>query len=64
MWDTILGGRIWQGEVCNRAKDGGLYWMDTVIVPQLDASDRVERFVAIRTDITRLKSRSLSAVAQ
>ncbi|MEZ5276346.1 MAG: PAS domain S-box protein [Opitutaceae bacterium] len=56
MWDTILDGRIWKGEVCNRAKDGGLYWLDTVIVPQLGPSGQVERFVAIRTDISRLKS--------
>jgi len=52
MWRTIGAGRIWQGEVCNRAKDGSLYWVDTTIVPMRDASGKIEAFLSIRFDVT------------
>ncbi len=53
--NTVLAGRPWQGEVCNRAKDGSLYWVDSVIAPFLDADGRVERFIVIRHDVTLRK---------
>jgi diguanylate cyclase (GGDEF)-like protein/PAS domain S-box-containing protein len=56
MWLTIVNGRTWQGEVCNRSKDGSLYWVETTIVPSLDKNGLPYQFVSIRTDITRLKS--------
>jgi PAS domain S-box-containing protein len=56
MWSTICRGQIWQAEVCNKAKDGTLYWVDTTIVPNLDdLTGQPFQFVAIRHDITRLK---------
>ena len=33
MWATVEAGRAWRGEVCNRAKDGSLFWADTVLAP-------------------------------
>lgn len=53
MWRTIALGHIWKGEICNRAKDGSLYWVESTMVPVIDtATGRVERYLSIRFDIS------------
>ena len=55
MWATIRAGRPWHGEVCNRAKDGSLYWVDSLVAPFVDDTGAITRYVSIRTDITPRK---------
>ncbi len=55
MWNTLLDGQTWQGEICNRRKDGELYWVRATIKPILDNNGLPVKFVSIRTDITEIK---------
>ncbi len=55
LWETILDGRIWQGEFRNRRKDGGLYWESASIAPVKDREGRIIRFVAMKQDVTEAK---------
>ncbi|MGE8152677.1 putative bifunctional diguanylate cyclase/phosphodiesterase [Pseudomonas vancouverensis] len=53
MWRTIALGSVWKGEICNRAKDGSLYWVESTMVPILDSTTgRVERYLSIRFDVS------------
>jgi putative nucleotidyltransferase with HDIG domain len=55
LWDTVLAGHVWQGELINRRKDGRLYREEQTITPVLDETGKVEYFVSVKQDITRRK---------
>ena len=53
MWRALAAGKVWKGEICNRAKDGSLYWVDSTMVPLIDpATGNVRKYVSIRFDVT------------
>lgn len=55
LWATIIRGDIWKGEICNRSKDGELYWVDTTIVPLVDGTGQPTQYIAVSIDITEKK---------
>jgi PAS domain S-box-containing protein len=56
MYKRLNAGKIWHGEVCNKAKDGRIYWVDATIVPFLDDTGVLDHAISTRTDITARKN--------
>jgi diguanylate cyclase (GGDEF)-like protein/PAS domain S-box-containing protein len=54
-WSTLRSGTIWRGEVCNRARNGELYWVDSIVAPMRDHKGRITSYISVRFDITERK---------
>ena len=55
MWKCLTSGQVWKGEICNKAKDGSLYWVYTTIVPVPDTDKKSVQYMAFRKDISERK---------
>ncbi len=56
MWKTIKSGQNWHGEICNKNKQGELYWVSSTIVPVTDdITKEIVKYVSVRFDITQRK---------
>lgn len=64
MWRTITSGHIWRSEICNRAKSGKLYWVDTTIAPRHDTNGNICGYVSVRLDITARKQAEAQAMEE
>lgn len=53
LWNAIKAGKIWQGDIKNKAKDGSCYWVDTTIVPLLNEGGKPYQYLFIILEITR-----------
>ena len=62
LWETIDAGKIWQGDVKNRKKDGGFYWVRTIISPSFDIDGIKTGYTSIRQDITKEKLHQLNSL--
>ena len=55
LWDTIESGKVWSGEIKNRKKDGGYYWVNASVAPEYDDAHNITGYTSIRHDITAQK---------
>lgn len=62
LWHTIANGQVWSGDIKNLRKDGSIYWVHATILPIKGTSGKVERYIAVRTDIT--ESRIISGILE
>jgi PAS domain S-box-containing protein len=56
MWNTVLAGRVWHGEVVNKRKDGSLYTEEMTITPVMDSAGADSHFIAIKQDVTERRT--------
>ncbi|MCO4785406.1 MAG: response regulator [Marinomonas atlantica] len=62
LWHTIANGKVWSGEIKNLRKNGSIYWVHATILPIKGTSGKIERYIAVRTDVT--ESRVISTILE
>lgn len=62
LWRTIANGKVWSGEIKNVRKNGSIYWVNATILPIKGATGKIERYIAVRTDIT--ESRVIAGILE
>ncbi len=62
LYQVIVTGNVWHGEICNRAKDGHIYWVDTTIVPFMGTDGKPKSYTSIRTDISNIKQAEVELI--
>ncbi len=55
LWDVISDGKVWEGEIKNRAKDDSYYWVKIIIIPIIDSEKNITNYVSVTTNITKEK---------
>ena len=61
MYRMLATGQPWSAEICNRAKDGRLYWVNTTIVPLLATDGQIQEYFTIQSDMTHIKQNEIQA---
>ncbi|MEI7457540.1 MAG: response regulator [Nitrosomonadales bacterium] len=64
LWQTVANGRVWHGQVKNRTKKGGFYWVEATVVPVMDHEGKPYQYVSMRTDITAQKAMELQVQSE
>ncbi len=62
VWQRISSGKPWRGEICNKRKNGDIFWVDTTIVPWFNELGEIEKYVAIRLDVTSAKQAAMNVL--
>ncbi|MCW2244524.1 PAS domain S-box-containing protein [Azospirillum fermentarium] len=52
-WETLMDGKVWSGNLCNRRRDGSCYWSYATVTPVRDGTGRVVRFIAVEQDMSQ-----------
>lgn len=55
IWDTITSGKVWEGELKNKKKNGGFFWVKVFISPTYSLDGKIKGYTAIHSDITDKK---------
>ena len=59
LWQTLVNGKPWRGELVNQRKNGEIYWEDAQIAPVQDSNGKVTHYVALKTDVTERKAHQI-----